>query len=211
VGAYLGAILMVRAPLARYLLPVSPALILFLASGVRLLGRGVKARPAAVTGAVLAGACVLVACNLPKDFRLVYRTHHPDRIALEGNTHVFRAGQFLRASACEGGRFVSSQNDSVLSYLSGMSYLAIGPDLWSKQPPAKEVLGYLDREDVACVVIWPNARRMAPFHAAIGEAVLGSPEYRRAFGDGEFWILCRATRASQEFVSSGVGRRDSLR
>jgi 4-amino-4-deoxy-L-arabinose transferase-like glycosyltransferase len=86
--AYLGSILILRVPLARYLLPIAPLILLYLGQGIQIIAHAVAERfplrRRYQSGFVWACAALLIVCNLPKDLRYAYRTHHPARVVLEG-------------------------------------------------------------------------------------------------------------------------------
>lgn len=140
---------------------------------------------------VVGTACVLVAFNLPRDLRLVYRIHHPRCIELQGRQDVVQAAEFLRDHCAKEGRFVSARYNNILTYLSGVSYLPVDRDLCRQRPPADAVLGYLDQERVDYVVTWTQPSSVSPFHERVRESIRNDGRYQLAFSHGDVDIFVR--------------------
>ncbi|MFO7903849.1 MAG: hypothetical protein R6U98_14390 [Pirellulaceae bacterium] len=159
---YLGSILILREPLARYFLPMAPVLILCLGQGLRWATLYFMKGRWRLSTVVTVGALLLMACNLPKDIRRVFRTHHPDWTLMEGRQHLFQTAEYLRSALPGDGRFVTSRYANMLSYLSGKSCLPSGLRAVDSDQRYGDVLEELEELAIQYVVLWPGKKDVIP-------------------------------------------------
>ncbi|MCA9246319.1 MAG: hypothetical protein KDA42_04360, partial [Planctomycetales bacterium] len=116
---YLGPLLVVRALLPRYLIPVAPILILFFLDGLRQI---IAATPGVRRFAprVLVTFClIMLSMNVPKCIGLIYRLQWSQAENLRGMPgEVREVAAFLHSHAGEGDLFVSPARERQLGYLS---------------------------------------------------------------------------------------------
>lgn len=157
-ACYLGAVMLFRVPIARYLLPVAFLLILYYAVGcITLLGRIRRLRPVA-TIAVAILLAALAACSLPRDIRRIYWAHHADFPAVyrHGRTELYDAGRWLKANAGPGDLFVSSTNSYALALLGELDALPVPKRFLRQAQLPGDLFALLDGEGVTLLIFHPD-------------------------------------------------------
>ena len=184
--AYVGAIVLLRQPIVRYLLPVGPLLVLYWADGVytiawKIVERMRQARQredaelAAQTGETPAPSsndrrmetqahlwplCLLLMLailNLPRDARRIFWIHHPDfETVYRGGIRDMRDMADFLEQQPSGTRFLSATNGFVLALWSGRDSTAVSKTLL-RQPDAPDRLAELLRqEDIRLLIFEPG-------------------------------------------------------
>jgi hypothetical protein len=189
-AAYVGSILVLRPMIARYFLPLVPLLVLWFFDGVRWLLEALPRLRHLAPNAALGAAVVLVPFNLAKDVRLVYRLHHPSRLAKhESWTPLLEATDFLHQNAGDTDLFVSETDSGMLSYLSRVPYLGIGKSLANHAPLKEAVLEMLDDYGVTLVVF--RRDEPAPHFEVVRQAVVENPQFDLIFQSKRYAIYRR--------------------
>jgi len=121
-GAYVGAILIHRPLIARYLLPIAPLLILYFCEGMRRLVEWNPLLRRWAPYSAVACALLLAAANLPKDVRYACHAGQPncDEKQREQLASLRQTAEVLAQHARPGEKFISSGYQRELSYLSRM-------------------------------------------------------------------------------------------
>jgi hypothetical protein len=153
------AISSVRAPIARYFLPVAFLLILFWTDALdALMTHWAKSRPRlgrVAPYALAAMLAALTAVNLGKDVDLTYRIRHPDTLALyHGGDDVGIAdmASFLAANLPEGRRFMSTDDPYELALYSGRAPLPAAKGLLRRDDAVELLREEITRNNVAVLI-----------------------------------------------------------
>jgi hypothetical protein len=185
---YLGAILLLRSAMSRYLLPISPLLLFFFIHGIREI---LQLKPAAllpgrpVCAAVLA---VLVLMNLPKDLRLAYAVHREDFVAFRKDWPPWiQAARFLHTHVQGDQKFVSASGPILLAYLSGRPCIQIDRNRLQSPPSTDEILASLQEQGVQFIVSERRGRSY-PFHQRLAQTVRQRREFQLVFQNDAFQI-----------------------
>jgi hypothetical protein len=213
-GGYLSAILVLQPPLARYYLPVGPVLLLCFVTGVRhlasRLGTSAGWSPQLAVGTVL----VLMAFNLPKDLRQVYRQHQPNVQSSPQQSDLVHAAAFLRDDAGGDDRFVMGRRAMIVAFMSGIDCLRIEKSLAQQQLSEREIRNMLARERITYVVVrkapWP-ARTL---HDVVRHSIRSWDDYRLVHDHGQFQVFHRVPddpRLPSAHGDLGVAGRVSAR
>ena len=125
---YVGAVLVLRPMVARYLLPVLPLLLLYFLDGMQFLVAMIVPRGPHARRIARAFAVLFLAMQIPKVYaipRQFLAAHYPAKYQLRWEpTHG--AAEFLRENAGPGDRFISSRHERLLSYFSGVPSIPLG-------------------------------------------------------------------------------------
>jgi hypothetical protein len=124
-GGYLGAILLVQAPLTRYYLPVSAVLLLCLVYGIRRIANSWGPSPRFASNFTVVIMVLVMAFNLPKDLRQIYRLHGARADASPRYLDMVAAADYLQQHDSVGAKFVMEKHANIVAYLSGMDCLRI--------------------------------------------------------------------------------------
>ena len=185
---YVGAILVLRPLLARYLLPVAPLLFLYYAEGLRRIVEAVPRFRAAAPRVVTACLLLMAAINLPRDVRVISRVHdadYPERRAV-----LTEAAIALRINAEASDRFVGG-SENQLAYLSGgVPFVNLYGLYRYHRPEPKHLMDVLKDQDIRLVVLSPDASKK-PYEEVLHEAVPRNPDFRMVFQNSEFSIYRR--------------------
>ncbi len=198
VVGYLAALFVLSVSIARYLLPMAPLLLLFLGNGVQWLTVRIRRRSWQRSTLPVFGALLLVGVNLPKDVRLVYLEHHPDRIVLQGSQDIYVTADFLRRNLAADQPFISERCPSVLSYFADRPYDVPGVAVLGYRTPVNAFRDYLRDTDVDCILLWTE-----PLHPSFPKrfqqrkAILLEMGYRQAFVRGQIRAYCRHRSSSE--------------
>ena len=187
--AYVGAILLVRPLVSRYLLPVAPLLLLYYFEGLQWL---IRCRPRwktiatpVATGAVLCMALI----NAPKDIRLAWAVHQADEFA-SYRAHwpaIIKTANFLRQAGPSGNRFVSGQAWSVLAYMSDMPCYQVDRNQVMHPPAPQEMLAALGAQGVNTVVLEKRSHPQ-PYFAQLAQVVAESEDFQLVFENEVFQV-----------------------
>ena len=155
VVGYLGAILVYRPMIVRYLLPVAPLLVLYFCEGLWWLVERVPRLRA--SGPRVAAGClvVLIACHIPKTCRFPRKLHRADYAAYY-RAHwgaMQHAADFLRRNTEPGKRFMSSNDERALAYLSQVPSIPLGRRRTQSRPYQPEDFDRWVERGVEFVVI----------------------------------------------------------
>ncbi len=208
-AGYLGAIVLFRAPIARYLLVVGFLLILFYADGLLVLlvlGRRLRAVAPQVLAAVL---IALTAANLPRDLRRIYWVHHPrfPDVYRHGRSALYDMAKWLKENAGPQGRFVSSTNTYALALLSGVSAAAVPKRFLMHAKLPGDLLALLEEQRVKLVIFYPDDEPK-PFADFRAEALkLG--RLRLLYDNGEYAAYECLPAALTTSRAAGAGREPS--
>jgi hypothetical protein len=183
---YVGAIMLLRPLIARYLLPVCPLLTLYFLEGVKQLVDMRRAWSGASERVAIGVAAVLIAMNVPKDVRLLRQLHEADFLRLCNETWpaLYETADALRLQLAEGEKFVSSTHERTLAYLSKRPPLELGKALTRQAAPAEEILSSLDGERVKVLVF--GGGRTIPYFEALGSEVSERHDFELVFDNGRF-------------------------
>jgi hypothetical protein len=187
---YVGAILVLRPLLARYLLPVAPLLILYYAEGLRRMVEAIPRFRVAAPNVVTACLLLMAAINLPRDLRVISRMHnaeYPARRAV-----LTEAAIALRNHADARDRFVGG-SENQLAYLSGgVPFVNLYGLYRYHRPEPDQLLDVLKEQDIRLVVLSPDAAKK-PYEEVLHEAIPRTSEFRMVFQNSEFSIYRRDT------------------
>ena len=151
VSGYVTALLLLNPAISRYLLPVAPLLLMFYFDGALNILRQVP-RLAPYRGQLVAGlAVVIILVNAPKDVRLIYRMHvlHTG-YELELRAAMLEVADFVERHARPGEKFVSTDSQREIAYLSHVPFLETSDSAALDQLMVKE--------NVKLVVVGPDRR-----------------------------------------------------
>lgn len=149
----------VRAPIARYYLPVAFLLILFWTDALdALVTHWAKSRPRlgkVAPYALVAMLAALTAVNLGKDVGLTYRIRHPDTLALYhggDDVGITDMASFLAANLPEGRRFMSTDDAYELALYSGQVPLPAAKGLLRRDDAVALLREEITRNNVAVLI-----------------------------------------------------------
>ncbi len=192
VWGYLGSIILLRVPLARYFLPVSPLLVLWMGQGIRWLWCVLGSRRWRPSQVAIAGAVLLMLANLPKDVRSVYRAHSPRRIVLEGNEDVYRVARYLHDAPTQEAHFASERFPGVISLLADRPYHVNTSRPLRPGTQPKMLRRILACDDIGYVVLWRPGARKTPPVVDDRESRLRAAGFHPAFQSGDVCVYYRA-------------------
>lgn len=188
---YIGAILLLRPLLSRYLLPVAPLLVIYFALGLAWLVEcrpRWKARGQTVAMVVL---CAMAVLQLPRDFKSLARLHDPSFPPERHDLVVAAAalGEYVRP----GEAFLGGP-ETTLSYLSGgipfrNLYGRLG---WTK-PTADEVLALVDQQGIG-VLVFSEGDVLKPYEQVLRELVEYGPQFEPVIENDRFAVYRRTDR-----------------
>ncbi len=195
---YLASILCLRPILARYLLPVGPFLVLYFLEGIRTLNERVWKARGRGSLVMLGCALILVAVNLPRDLRTVYRLHHPRFIELEGKSWpgLIETAEFLRKHVQPGETFLSAADARKLAYLSHKPHLELSKEWLRQSLPAEQIRLLLDQQSVRYLV-FPKDREKWPFFAPLRDMTEEvQSEWQSVFDNSQFRVFRRIDQSA---------------
>ena len=198
VTGYLVAIVLAKPPLARYFLPIGPALLLFLTWGIRLTfnkstSSYLRVRWLRNSGTAFATTTVvlLALCNLPKDLRDIIRQRRIDYWPRAEERDVVRAAEYLKTRDEGDVRFVMGRHAMVVAYLSGADCLRIEKSDARKSLPAPQIRDYLRQEGVNHLVLWKPPERDRAIYKIIQKSLTDWDDYALVFDQGNIQIFER--------------------
>lgn len=204
VTAYLVAIVLVRPPIVRYLLPISPFVLWYFLTGLQQLFCMAKVRrPAVLT---LIGVGILVTMHLPRDVRLAVAVHRDDfnSFRREWPATVEMAAT-LRSQRRENDRFVAMHDGEVLGYLSGVPFWQVGHATAKSTPSNDAIRQMLDQEQITLVALDHSiAGQRKPFARGLTAYVLHSNEFRCVAQQGDAALYRREIRERVEPSAAGA-------
>lgn len=162
---YLGAIVLLRSMVARYLLPVAPLLVLYYLEGLRCLFAMSSRFHRHDRRIAFTCAVAFVAMNIPKDLLAVFRVHHPRyyEITNKSWSGLMDAAAVLRQSATPGEMFLSNDNTRQLSYLSRAPFLELSKVLLNQPISVDEIRPILDQHQVRLLVFHNRTNNLPLF------------------------------------------------
>jgi len=177
--AYVGIILLMRPLKDRYLLPVAPLLLLYLAAGVRWLIALHTNRQTLAKAAVVVLLSLLAAIGVFKDAKYAARLHDGE-FQRQYRQPLIEAAAALRQNHREGEWFTTKWGEN-LSYLSGVPYRNLyGRFGRYAQPSPEEMLRLLDEMNITLVVDRIGIDPL-PYCETMIDAVKRSPRFRLIF------------------------------
>ena len=189
VVAYVGAILLVRPLVSRYLLPLAPLLLLYYFEGLQWL---IRCRPrweGIATQVATAAIICMALINAPKDIRLAWGVHQADEFANYRAPWpaMIKTAEFLRQAGPSGSRFVSGHAWSVLAYLSEVPCYQVDRNQVMHPPEAHEMLAALAEQGVNTVVLEKRSQPQ-PYFAQLAQVVVESKEFQLVFENEAFQV-----------------------
>lgn len=206
---YLGAIFLTEVPVARYYLPVAPALFLCFAVGLRQISaafhRIVRAgRPLPIAAGALV---VLVTCNLPKDLRHIYDQHTTDFQTSSSRYDLARTAAFLEGEARRGNdvRFVMDSGATSVAFLSETYCLPIGKTVAKRLSQPEDIYETLLQNNINYLVLWKRPEHRRPFFDAIDRCIDSWAEYRLVYDVGNIAVYRAVPAAPRTTELDGPG------
>lgn len=202
-AGYLGAIVMLRPMLARYLLPVLPLLLVYFFEGVRRLLELAPRLRAGAPHAAVGAALLFAAFNLPKDLRSVYRLHHPRSVEFHDSwPPLLAASDYLRETAREDDVLLANADGGMLSYLSRVPYFGISKFLATHDVTPEQVLRILGEQGISLLVFRRDEDR--PHFQTLSQLVQENRRFELVF-ENEVYQIYR--RTAETFSARRVHRR----
>ena len=204
VAGYLGAILLLRPLMSRYLLPVFPFLLLYFIDGVcgivALAGR--KPARSRVRVALLAVVSVLVLMNVPKDLRLAYWIHREDFVEFRREWRPWvQAAEFLRSHDRSERKFVSENAAVLLARLSRRPCLQIDRGALASAPDPADALSSLKERGVQTIVI-DRRRHAHAFFRQLERGLPNSEDFALALETDDLQVYCLCSKVVHRAAES---------
>lgn len=189
VVGYVGAILMLRPMVNRYLLPVVPFLLLYFFDAMRFLVAKVVPRGFHATRIARALAITFLCMQIPKAWEVPNKFLAPDYPEFYANrwqpTH--ETAEYLRRHAGQEARFVSSRHERLLSYFSGVYSIPLGGQRVCAPYQEEDVNQWLDR-GVRFAVVVRNYSRTYYANVLTYEYLDGREDFKVVHESGQYRI-----------------------
>ena len=179
---YVGAIVVQRPMVSRYLLPVAPLLLLFYLDGARRHLATWLGQRRRVFSFALVCALLLVGFNLPRDLKFIYYLRGSDFAAFRAEwIPLHETASVLQAHARPQERFLAAgPSHRVLSYLSGVPFVDLVGPLARATGSHHDRLGMLDAYGVRFVVTG-QGEKYSRLPETVSEIVSAESEFQLVF------------------------------
>lgn len=156
---YLGVLTVNEPLMARYLLPLAPLLIWYFFDGMRTLATWFKPTRGLAPKVGLALLLILLAFNLPRSIGYTYFVHEPETYKLYPQWQAMRqAASFLKQHGRTDERFLTTDNQRQLSYLSGMDPARLSSYQLDLSWPVREDYDHWLSKNTTFVIKWYGMR-----------------------------------------------------
>lgn len=221
--AYVGGLVMLRDFKARYLLPVSPLLMLYVADGLRWALWGVEglvrrkegrepgvtespANDARLMPVILAILLAMTLANLVLDGRRIYELRQADPLASYrkgASIPLLHVADWMALHTQPKDRFLATGSVSTISYLSDRPSLPLERPIVEQPPPPEQFLPTLEK--VQWIV---HSRRVRPQWNGVINYALAQDMIEKAWSNGAFAVyrvktLPGSAPASRPAATSG--------